>query len=194
MLNPVKGKKKMNAKISQKIIEQLEPCDALSELSAVDQKHFRQGMSQLAAAVNVITTDGTAGQAGFTASAVCSVTDTPPTLLVCLNRSASVYDTFKENGVLCVNTLQASQQHLSNVFGGKTPMAERFAQGQWGTLVTQAPVLDDALVSFDCEVVQSVAMGSHDVLFCQVKAIRQQDQQNALLYFNRSYCEPQPMC
>ena len=73
-------------------------------------------------------------------------------------------------------------------------MAERFAQGQWSTLVTQAPVLDDALVSFDCEVVQSVAMGSHDVLFCQVKAIRQNDQQNALLYFNRSYCEPQPMC
>ena len=194
MLNPVQGKMKMNAKISQKITEQLEACDALSEVHAVDQHSFRQGMAQLAAAVNVITTDGVAGQAGFTASAVCSVTDTPPTLLVCLNRSASVYDTFKANGVLCVNTLQASQQQLSNVFGGKTPMAARFAQGQWSTLMTEAPVLDDALVSFDCEVIQSVAMGSHDVLFCQVKAIRQHDQQNALLYFNRSYCEPQPMC
>lgn len=194
MLNPVKGKMKMNAKISQNITAQLEHCENLNEVNVVDQHCFRQGMANLAAAVNVITTDGIAGQAGFTASAVCSVTDTPPTLLVCLNRSASVYDTFKANAVLCVNTLQASQQQLSNVFGGKTPMAERFAQGQWSTLVTQAPVLDDALVSFDCEVVQSVAMGSHDVLFCQVKAIRQNDQQNALLYFNRSYCEPQPMC
>jgi flavin reductase len=76
-------------------------------------------MANLGAAVNVITTDGGAGQAGFTASAVCSVTDTPPTLLVCLNRSASVFETFKTNQVLCVNTLSSQQQHLSNLFGVK---------------------------------------------------------------------------
>ncbi|WP_252405960.1 flavin reductase, partial [Escherichia coli] len=44
---------------------------------------FRAGMARLGAAVNIITTDGPGGRAGFTASAVCSVTDTPPTLLVC---------------------------------------------------------------------------------------------------------------
>ena len=64
--------------------------EAIGE-SMLDQHTFRQGMANLGAAVNVITTDGGAGQAGFTASAVCSVTDTPPTLLVCLNRSASVF-------------------------------------------------------------------------------------------------------
>lgn len=105
---------------------------------------------------------GGAGQAGFTASAVCSVTDTPPTLLVCLNRSASVFETFKSNQVLCVNTLSSQQQHLSNLFGGKTPMPERFAQGTWSTLLTNAPVLEDALVSFDCEVVQTMSVGSHE--------------------------------
>ena len=196
MLNPIQGNMKMNAKISEKLTEQLASCSTVSETAEelVDAQLFRQGMAQLAAAVNVITTDGDAGKAGFTASAVCSVTDTPPTLLVCLNRSASVYETFKTNQVLCVNTLHANQQQLSNVFGGKTPMAERFSQGQWQTLITQSPVLEDALVSFDCEVVQSVAMGSHDVFFCQVKAIRQHNEQQALVYFNRCYCEPQPMC
>ena len=159
----------------------------------VDQTSFRQGMCNLAAAVNVITTQGAAGQAGFTASAVCSVTDSPPTLLVCLNRSASVFDTFNINKVLCVNTLAAHQMHLSNLFGGKTPMSERFAQGEWQTLKTLAPVLQDALVSFDCEVVQSMSVGSHDVLICEVKAIQHNQGHNALLYFNRAYCEPQPM-
>ncbi|WP_130804930.1 NADH-dependent FMN reductase RutF [Acinetobacter ihumii] len=156
----------------------------------VDQQTFRQGMSNLGAAVNVITTDGVAGKSGFTASAVCSVTDSPPTLLVCLNRSASVFETFQKNQVLCVNTLATHQRHLSNLFGGKTPMQERFAQGQWTTLVTQAPVLEDALVSFDCEVVYSHSVGSHDVLFCQVKAIQQHQGLNGLMYFNRNYCEP----
>lgn len=159
----------------------------------VDQALFRQGMSNLGAAVNIITTQGAGGQAGFTASAVCSVTDSPPTLLVCLNRSASVFETFKSNKVLCVNTLASHQQHLSNLFGGKTPMPERFAQGEWQTLKTLAPVLQDALVSFDCEVVHSMSVGSHDVMICEVKAIQHNQGQNALLYFNRSYCEPQPM-
>ena len=159
----------------------------------MDQATFRQGMSNLGAAVNVITTHGEAGQAGFTASAVCSVTDSPPTLLVCLNRSASVFETFKTNKVLCVNTLAAHQTELSNIFGGKTPMSERFLRGKWSTLITQAPVLEDALVSFDCEVVQSMSVGSHDVLICQVKAMKQNEGRNALMYFNRAYCEPQPM-
>ena len=52
----------------------------------------------------------------------------------------------------------------------------------------------DELVSFDCEVVQTMSVGSHDVLFCQVKAMKQSYGLNALMYFNRGYCEPLPMC
>jgi hypothetical protein len=46
-------------------------------------------MARLGAAVNVVTTDGSAGRCGFTASAVCAITDEPPTLLVCMNRSSA---------------------------------------------------------------------------------------------------------
>lgn len=48
----------------------------------VDVTQFRNAMAMLGGAVSVITTDGPAGRFGFTASAVCSVTDAPPTLLV----------------------------------------------------------------------------------------------------------------
>ncbi|MBJ9986139.1 pyrimidine utilization flavin reductase protein F [Acinetobacter sp. S40] len=171
------------------LLEQITPSNRFTSMQ-VDQHIFRQGMSNLGAAVNVITTDGMAGKSGFTASAVCSVTDSPPTLLVCLNRAASVFETFQKNQVLCVNTLAAHQATLSNIFGGKTPMDERFTYGTWQTLATQAPVLEDALVSFDCEVVQSLSVGSHDVFFCQVKAIQYGQGQNPLMYFNRNYCEP----
>ena len=93
----------------------------------VTKDAFRNAMSVLASAVNVVTTDGPAGRAGFTATAVRSVSDEPPSLLVCLNRSASVYDIFQANDHLCVNTLTCDQQALSNLFGGKTAMDERFA-------------------------------------------------------------------
>lgn len=41
-------------------------------MNIVDQQTFRDAMSCMGAAVNIITTDGPAGRAGFTASAVCS--------------------------------------------------------------------------------------------------------------------------
>jgi flavin reductase len=154
---------------------------------SLDRQQFRDAMSSLAAAVNVITSDGPHGRAGFTATAVCSVTDQPPTLLVCINRSASVYELFTGNGTLCVNTLGHGQQALSNAFGGKTSQAERFAQGEWTTGVTGAPVLTGASLAFECRVSSHVSVGTHDILFCEVQRIHQQNDASALVYFGRRY-------
>lgn len=159
----------------------------MAPIMNVQRSDYRDAMARLGAAVSVVTTDGPGGQAGFTASAVCSVTDDPPTLLVCLNRSASVYPVFETNGVLCVNVLAAGQQTLSNLFGGKTPMPERFAAARWSLLVTGAPVLEGATVSFDCRVTRRTEVGSHDVLFCEAVAIRGSDKAQGLVYFDRRY-------
>lgn len=153
----------------------------------VPSQAYRDAMARLGAAVNLITTDGPAGRAGFTATAVCSVTDEPPTLLVCLNRSASVHAAFVRNRTLCVNTLAADQDALSRLFGGKTPLAERFAAAQWGALVTGAPVLEGALVAFDCRVLEVSRMGSHDILYAEVLAIQQGEARSGLIYFQRAY-------
>jgi len=153
----------------------------------LDKQDFRDAMACLGAAVNIITTDGPAGEAGFTASAVCSVTDSPPTLLVCLNRGASVWPVFNDNRTLCVNTLSAGQESLSNLFGGKTPMADRFAAAQWQTGATGCPRLADALASFDCRISQVVSVGTHDILFCEIVAITRHPVPQGLVWFDRSY-------
>lgn len=154
---------------------------------AVTRQDYRDAMSRLGAAVNLITTNGPAGRAGFTASAVCSVTDEPPTLLVCLNRNASVHAAFERNRVLCVNVLAAGQDGLSTLFGGKTPMAERFAAADWSPGPTGSPMLDEALVAFDCRVGEVCRVGTHDVLYCEVVAIRQGQDRAGLVYFQRAY-------
>lgn len=156
-------------------------------VAAPDAQAFRHAMSCLGAAVNIITTDGPAGRAGFTASAVCSVTDTPPTLLVCLNRTASVHPVFAANQQLCVNTLAAGHEDLSNLFGGKTPMAARFAAADWSQLETGSPVLAGAVASFDCRITQTVSVGTHDILFCRVVALLRSDEHAGLVYFDRRY-------
>jgi flavin reductase len=148
---------------------------------------FRHAMARLAAAVNIDTTNGPGGMAGFAATAVCSVTDSPPALLVCLNRNSSVHPAVTANGVLCVNVLSNDHQDLSRLFGGKTPVAERFAAAAWSELATGSPVLDDALVSFDCRIVRHADGGTHDILMCEVEAIRRREDGQGLVYFDRNY-------
>ena len=127
---------------------------AVAELKTVDVQLFRDAMCRLGAAVHVVTTDGPAGKTGFTATAVCSVSDSPATLLICLNRGATSMPVLRGNGVFCVNTLRAGEEIIADTFAGRTKVArdERFASGQWTTLATGSPVLISAVVAFDCRV------------------------------------------
>lgn len=152
----------------------------------VTKESYRGAMAMVAAAVNIVTTDGPAGRAGFTATAVCSVSDAPPTLLVCVKRDSSVGEAFRANGRLCVNTLAPEHTGLSNMFGGKTPSDERFAAATWSTARTGAPVLKGALATFDCRIASVVDVGTHAVLFCEVLDVGGAPR-DALVYFNRRY-------
>jgi len=157
-------------------------------MTPIGKSDFRDAMSRLGAPVNVVTTDGPAGRHGLTASAVCSVTDTPPTLLVCVNREAGAHAHLVDNGVLCVNVLTGRHQELSGVFATKgVDIAARFAQASWHTLTTGAPVLSDASVSFDCRIARTEEIGTHTVFFCEVVAVASAPAPEGLIYFNRAY-------
>ena len=153
----------------------------------IEASDFRDAMASLTTAVNVITTQGGSGSHGFTASAVCSVTDTPPTLLVCMNQTSRSHEHFIENKVLSVNVLSAHHEPISNTFASKLCSEERFKQGAWTQLVTGSPILEDALVSFDCEIEEIQRVGTHSVFICRVVAIQQSEHEESLVYFKRGY-------
>ncbi len=154
----------------------------------IEATDFRNAMSLLTTAVNVITTKGEAGMHGFTASAVCSVTDTPPTLLVCMNQSSRSHAHFVENKVLSVNVLSTQHEQLSNAFASsKLSSEDRFKLADWTTLETGSPILKDALVSFDCEIQDIQQVGTHSIFMCRVVDVQQSDQEESLVYFNRAY-------
>ena len=154
----------------------------------IESTDFRNAMSLLTTAVNVITTEGEDGMHGFTASAVCSVTDTPPTLLVCMNQSSRSHTHFVDNKILSVNVLGAQHEKISNAFASsKLSSEDRFKLGAWTTLETGSPILEDALVSFDCDIEQIQEVGTHSIFMCRVVAIKQSQQDESLVYFNRAY-------
>lgn len=162
---------------------------APEEIATVDPTQFREAMSQLGAAVHVVTTAGPAGTAGFTATAVSSVSDQPATMLVCVNRRSQCSPILQENRVLCVNTLRAGADPVADVFAGRTrvAMAERFNGASWTELSTGSPVLMDAVVAFDCRVIEIKAVATHNVIIAGVVAVRLGKPGPALVYHERAY-------
>lgn len=154
-----------------------------------DPVAFRHAMSRLGAAVHVITTEGPAGKTGFTATAVCSVSDAPPTLLVCLNRKSDSVPALLGNNAFCVNTLAFGEEGIADVFAGRTGLkgSERFGSGEWVTLATGSPVLASAVVAFDCRTIEVKSVASHYVIFGAVAEVRLGPTAEALVYHDRLY-------
>ncbi|MBL0374244.1 flavin reductase [Rhizobium sp. KVB221] len=155
----------------------------------VDKFKYREAMSKLGAAVSVVTSNGEAGLCGATVSAVCSVTDTPATLLVCVNQSSRSNSVIKANRVLCVNVLAGLNRTVADLFAGSTgvPSDERFSHVSHSILKTGAPVLDEAIVSFDCELDQVIEFGTHSIFLARVVDIRGNNAEECLVYFGRQY-------
>ncbi len=150
---------------------------------------FRDAMASLSAAVNIVTTDGPAGRCGITATAVCSVTDTPPTLLVCINRNSAMNPVFQKNGRMCINVLNHEQEEMARHFAGMTGvcMEDRFSLDQWRCGMLGQPVLRNSLASLAGEIEQIQNIGTHQLYLVQIKQIVVNEAGNGLIYFKRNF-------
>jgi len=155
------------------------------------RQRFLNGMGQAACTVNIITTDGPAGRAGVTVSAMSSVSaDTArPTLLVCVHHLAQAAQRIVENGNFCVNVLKDDQSNVSDVFAGRfsDKFPDKFDCTKWVEMPTGAPRVVDPLVAFDCKVVSSERVGTHFVFFGEVEDMFHYENGSPLIYTNRSY-------
>lgn len=155
---------------------------------AISKTEFRNAMARVCAPVNVITTNGPAGRGGFTATAMCSVTDEPPTLLVCMNSRSAQTGLFVENRRFCVNVLTPEHKDLAGSFAGQqSDMEARYAAAEWVSLPSGNQALTDAIVSFDCRLVEARPVGTHNIFVGEVVNIRSRRDGHALLYFDRNY-------
>ncbi|MGE0281054.1 MAG: flavin reductase [Rhizobiaceae bacterium] len=150
---------------------------------------YRDAMAHFAGAVHLITTDGPGGLRGTTVIAACSVSDSPPTILACLNRENPNNQAFVKNGRFALNTLAARHEPLSVAFSGLTGLTaqERFALAEWDVIATGAPTLKGAVAVFDCELADTKDLATHRVLFGKVTGLRIGDNLRPLIYHDRSY-------
>ncbi len=159
------------------------------ESSQIDPRLYRDAMARLAGHVQLVTTGEGATRRGVTITAACSVSDSPATVLVCLNATNPNNDIFLETGCFALHVLGAAQQPIADAFSGREGLSaeHRFALGNWITLSTGAPVLAQAPAVFDCRLAQTEVVGTHRILIGAVEAVHLGEADAALLYLNRAY-------
>jgi flavin reductase len=159
------------------------------EANPVDGEQFKAGMRTLAGAVNIITTSNAGHRYGMTATAVCSASAEPPTVLVCINKLSTTHGAVAKAKAFCVNVLRADDWQLSTTFSGAHSAEARFKSGNWTKLATGSPVLVDALVCFDCRVVKRINHGTHTVFLGQVEQLLLGQKGKPLLYSEGQYAK-----
>ena len=159
------------------------------EAKPVDAGQFKLGMRTLAGAVNIITSAHGGRRYGMTATAVCSATAEPPTVLACINKLATTHAAVAKSKVFCVNVLRVEDWELSTTFSGVQSGDARFKTRDWTRLATGSPVLLDSLVSFDCRVVKKLVHGTHTMFLGQVEQILLGQKGKPLLYSDGQYAK-----
>ncbi len=163
---------------------------AFASLPMVSPLEQRNGMRHLAAGVSIITAADSGRRAGLTATAVCSVTTDPPRLVVFVNKNVLASELIQNSAALAVNVLAGDQEDVARTFAGMVDGVhgeDRFQAGSWTTQITGAPILDNALSSFDCRVIKLFDESTHHAFLCEVLAVRERSDGQALVYLNGAF-------
>ena len=152
------------------------------QMATVSSESYKYAMRRVVSPVAVITANADGERNGLTATAVCSATTEPPTILICIQRDAKAIGLIERSRTFAVNFLNDTQSDVARAFSTRQLAGEaRLKTGSWKTMATGAPVLESAISVFDCELDRSIACGSHEILFGRVVAVTS-GEDSALLY------------
>ena len=154
----------------------------------MDTVQFRNLMRHQAGAVTIIAVGRAGHRTGLTATAMCSLSDTPPTILICVNKNASAHGPIKAAQCFSVNVLAKDQVELAKRFSSKKLEGEaRFDKDAWITMRTGAPLLRGAIANLDCELADEHAFETHSIFIGRIKDGQFNDKAEPLLYFRGDF-------
>ena len=151
---------------------------------------LRQGMRSLASGVCIVSGLNADGErAAMTASSVTSVSDEPPSLLVCVNKTARMDHILQNSDYFCVNILSSSHQDVSEVCATPDAGEGRFDVGSWSQHEgTGLHYIDNAPAVFICHKQRLVPHGTHSIYIANVDEVLVSDKKHQhLVYANGRY-------
>ena len=146
----------------------------------------RQIMGRFATGVTLVTARSDEKILGMTANAVLSLSLDPPLILVSVNKKNQMRKFLKKSNCFAINVLRDDQEEISRRFA--TPGPKDFSDLELVESKTGSPVLVNALAFIDCQIVQVVPGGDHDMFIGEPLAGETRDG-NPLIFYSGQYTQ-----
>jgi flavin reductase (DIM6/NTAB) family NADH-FMN oxidoreductase RutF len=144
-------------------------------------------LGRFSSGVTVVTTKAVDGSdQGMTVSAFSSVSLEPPLVLICIEKTASVYDALTRAPAFVVNILSAKQEQIARRFS--IVDIDRFEGVGFSRTRNGIAVLDDVLGVIECNRFALHDAGDHTVIVAEVEATRAENG-SPLLYYRGGYAQ-----
>ena len=148
---------------------------------------LKGAMRGFAQSVVIITTVDEDGQRyAMPATAVTPVSMDPPSMLICVNRTAAAHVTLERGANFCLNILGADQADIGKA-SAVAKGEDRFAVGEWDVDEFGLPCLKGAQAVISCQQRQAVSYGSHDIFIGDVRGVELSGGADPLVYLASQY-------
>lgn len=152
-----------------------------------------------AASVSIVTACDVEGEwHGMAVTSAGSLSMSPPSMMVAVNRTASIYPNIVATGRFTLNLMDESHAALLEQFSRSDMRHQRFRPDDWIPTGQGGPVLKGVLCAHVCTVAEAHEFGTHTVFFGRVDEVILPDPiaQNPapILWLNgkRAHVAPQP--
>jgi flavin reductase (DIM6/NTAB) family NADH-FMN oxidoreductase RutF len=153
----------------------------------IDSETFRRLLSRFASGIAIITSRDGERDVGMTVSAFCSVSLSPPLVLVCVDHSASMHDLLLEHPKLGISIMACDHEAECRRFADKNE-TQRFEGASFTRGESGVPLLDDAMACLECQLVHHCEAGDHTIFIAQVEHGAMREGQ-PLLYYRGQFAQ-----
>lgn len=158
------------------------------ELPSAPPDDVRQALRQFASGVTIVTAEHGGEQYGITVSAFTSISLDPPIIMVSINSSSPLADMVMASEHFAVHILGNEHEELSARFAAPSSGSEKYRELDVKPGSSGAPTMEGMLALFDCVLDQTLAIGTHILMFGRVvHAVSAFEPGSPLLYYHRSY-------
>ncbi len=168
----------------------IDSADGSLATESIESDVFRRVMGHFVTGVTVVSALDGDQPFGITVNALSSVSLDPPLVMVALDRRRFLTPIVRAAGRYAVNILSEGQQALSDCFAGAPvePGRDAFCGASWHPGPTGLPLIDGAIASLECSVIETFSAGDHDLFIGRVDSLANDETHPMpLLYYRRRY-------
>ena len=149
------------------------------------QDEFVDAMRFYTATVNVISAQHLGIKQAMTATSVASLSLEPPSMLISVNKEASIHNILGKNRVFCINVLSSTQSDIAKLCSSEEEK-ERFEKGKWLSY-EDIPYNADSVINIFCNCFDLFNQSTHSVFFGEVTKIIKSGDSVPLIYHDGKY-------